>query len=101
MFHGARVMIYQSLLNIMSYPSVKKRSKNHSSGDVDKSIKKIQTGKISQAEAVREYSIPRRTLGRKCNNKRENLAEKRPGYLPVLREAAKNYLVQWELVTHK
>ena len=83
MFHGARVMIYQSLLNIMSYPSVKKRSKNHSSGDVDKSIKKIQTGKISQAKAVYEYGIPCQTLARKCKKKRDNVAEKSPGSLPL------------------
>ena len=69
-------------------PSVKKRRKNYSYGDVDEAITKIRTGEISQAKEVHEYGIPRRTLARKCRNKRENLAEKRLGSLPILVEAA-------------
>ena len=74
MFHCVRALSDQSLPKMMSSPSVKKRRKNYSSGDVDEAITKIQTGEISQAKAVREYGILRRTLARKCKNKRENVA---------------------------
>ena len=54
MFRGARALS-QSLLKMMSSPSVKKTRKNYSSSDVDKATTKIQTGEISQAKAVRAY----------------------------------------------
>ena len=55
----------QSLFKMMSSPSVKKKRKNYSSGDLDEAITKIQTGDISQAKVVREYSIPVPNLGTK------------------------------------
>ena len=76
-------------------PSVKKRRNNYSSGDVDEDIKKIQTGEISQDKAVHEYGITRQTLARKYRNKRYNVADKRPGYLPVLGEETEKDLVRW------
>ena len=73
MFHGVRALSDQSLLKMMSSPSVKNKRKNYSSGDVDKSITNIQTGGISQAKSVCEYGIPRQTLAHKCKNKRDNV----------------------------
>ena len=70
MFHGERALSEQSLLKMISSPSVKKRKNNYSSGDVDEAITKIQTGEILQAKAVCKYGIPRQTLARKCKNKR-------------------------------
>ena len=61
MIHGVHALNYQSLLNMMSSPSVKNMSKNYPSSDVDEAITNIQTGDISQAKAVREYGITRRT----------------------------------------
>ena len=78
----------QTLLKMVSSPSVKKRRKNCSSVEVDESITNIQTGYISQVKAVCEYGITRQTLLLKCENKRENEPEKRPGSLPVLGDAA-------------
>ena len=101
MLHGASALSDQSLLKMMSSPSMKKRRKNYSSDNADKAIKNIETGEISQAKAVREYGIPHRTLARKCKNKRENVAEKRPCTLPVLGEAAEKGLVQWALAMQK
>ena len=94
MFRGARALIDQSLPNMMSSTSMKKRRKNYSSSDTDEAITKIQTGEISQAKSVHEYVIPCQILVRKCNNKRYNLADKIPGSLPVLGEAAEKDLVQ-------
>ena len=84
MFHGAWSLSYLSLLKMISSPSVRKRKKNYSLGDIDEAITNIQTGDISQEKAVCEYGIPRRTLARKCKNKIENVADKRPGSLPVM-----------------
>ena len=100
MFHCAHALI-QSLLNLMFSLSVKRRSNNYSSGDIDKDTTKIQTGDISQLKAVREYVIPGWTLARKCNNKIENVSEKRPVSLSMLGEAAEKYLVQWVLAMQK
>ena len=80
---------------------MKKRRNNYSSGDVDEDIKKIQTGEISQDKAVHEYGITRQTLARKYRNKRYNVADKRPGYLPVLGEETEKDLVRWELAIQK
>ena len=101
MLHGASALIDQSLLKMMSSPSVKKRRKNYSSFDVDKSITRIKTGEISHAKAVCKYVILRQTLARKFRNKRENVSEKSPGSLPVMGEAAEKYLVQWSLAMKK
>ena len=87
MFHGAHALSYQSLLKMMSSPSVKNRIDNYFSSDVDETITDIQTGEISQAKAVCEYVISRQLLAQKCKNKIENVAEKRPGYLPVMGES--------------
>ena len=43
----------QSLINMMSSPSMKNSRDDYSSGDVDEAITKIHTGEISQARAVR------------------------------------------------
>ena len=71
MFHVAHALSDQSLLKTMSSPSMKKRKNYYSSSEAEISITKIQIGEISQAIAVREYGILRRTLVRKCKNKRE------------------------------
>ena len=84
MFHGECALSDQSLLKMMVSPSVKKRRKNYSSGDVDEAIKKIQTGETSQAKAVCEYGIPLRTLARECDNKVDNVVEKRTGSIPMM-----------------
>ena len=84
MFHGVRELSDQSLLNMMTYPSVKNRRNNYSSGDADEATTNIQTGEISQAKAVREYGIRLQTLARKYRNKLENVADNRTGFLPVL-----------------
>ena len=101
MFHGVRTLREQSLLKMMSSLYVKKRRNNYSSGDVDEAITNIQKGEISQAKSVRKYGIPRQMLAQKCKNKREIVAEKRPGSLPVLREAAEKDLLQWALAMQK
>ena len=56
--HGARVLSDQSLLNMMSFTSVKKRRKNYYFVYVEEAITEIQTGNISQAKPVRKYGIP-------------------------------------------
>ena len=86
---------------MVSSPSVKNMRKNYSSGDVDKSVTEIQTGDISQAKAVLKYGIPRQMLAHKCKNRRNNVAEKRPGSCPVLGEAAYKDLVRWALAMQK
>ena len=101
MFHGARALNDQSLLNIMYSPFVKKRRKNKSHIDVDESIPNIQIGNISQEKLVREYEIPRRTLARKCKNKIDIVAENSPGPILVLVKAAEKDLVQWSLSMKK
>ena len=40
-------------------------------------------------------------LGRKCKNKTENLAEKRPGSLPVMGKSENNDLLKWALDIQK
>ena len=65
MFHGARTLSDQSLVNIMSYSLVKKRSNNYSSGVIDEAITNIQIGEISYAKSVFKYGILRQTLGKK------------------------------------
>ena len=87
MFHGA-CTLSQTLLEMISSPSVKKRRENNSYGDAYKAITKIETGEISHMKEVRGHGILRQTMAQKCKNKRENVAEKRPGSLPVLGEAA-------------
>ena len=77
-----------------SYQSLLKRE-NYSSGDIDEYITNIQTKKISQVKAVREYVIPCWTLERKCKKKRYNVAYNRPGPTPVMKEATEKDLVQW------
>ena len=52
MFHGV-CALSQTILKMMFYCSVKKKTKNNSSSDVDKAITKIQTGDISQVKEVR------------------------------------------------
>ena len=74
LFHGAHTLIDQSLLKMMSSPSVKKKSKNYYSDDIGKDITEIQTEDISQAKSVHEYSIPLQILAWKFKNKRENVA---------------------------
>ena len=101
MFHGPRALSDQSVLKMMSSPSVKNRRKNYSSGDVDEAITNIRTGEISRAKAVKEYGIHSQTLVPKCKNRRDNVAEKRPGSLPVLGESADKDLVQWALFMKK
>ena len=98
MFHGACTLSDQSLLKMVPSPSLKKRRKNYSSGDVGEAITKIQTGEILQVKAVLVYGIQHLTLARKCKNKLENVAENRPCSLPVLGEAAEKDLVQWAFV---
>ena len=84
MFHGVRELSDQSLLNMMTYPSVKNRRNNYSSGDADEATTNIQTGEISQAKAVRKYGIRLQTLAQKYRNKIENVAENRTGSISVL-----------------
>ena len=43
----------------------------------------------------------RRKLAHKCKNKKVNVAEKRPGSIPVLGEATYKALLQWVLAIHK
>ena len=93
MFHGVRALS-QPLLKMMPSPSVKNRRKNHSYGDVDIAITKIQTGEITQAKAVHKYLILRRILERKCKNKRDNVEEKRPGSFPMMGQAEEKDLVK-------
>ena len=101
MFHGARALSDQSLLKMMSSPSVKNKRKDYSSSDVDETITKIQKWNISRSKKLCEYVIPWRTLAQKCRNKRDNLAKKSPGSLPVLGEAVDKDLVQWALPMQK
>ena len=101
MFHGACALSDHSLVKMISSLSVKNKRKNYSSGDVDKSITKIETGDISQARAVRKYGITHQKLAWKCNKNIENVEEKRPGYLTVIGEASEKYLVQWTLEMQK
>ena len=61
----------------------------------------MQTGEITQVKVGRKYGMPCRVLARKCKNKIENMAEKRPGSLPVLWEAAEKDLVQCTLEMQK
>ena len=75
--------------------------KNYSSSDVDKAIRKSDTGEISQVKAISKYCIPRRTLAIKFKNKRDNVVEKNPGLTSVLGGEAEKYLVQWALSMHK
>ena len=93
MFHGARALSDQSLLKMKSSPSVKKKSNNYSSGDVDKSTTEVKAGEITQVKAVHEYGIPHQTLVQKCKNKIDDLVEKRPGSLIVMLESAEKDLL--------
>ena len=68
-----RALSYRSLIKMMSYPSVKNKNKNYSSGDVYKAIKKIKTGEISQAKSIHKYGILQKTLAIKCKKERDNL----------------------------
>ena len=86
---------------MMSSPSVIKKRKNYSSGDVDEAIKNIQIGDISHAKSVCKYEIPIQTLVPECKNKIDDVEEKRLGSLTVLGEAAEKDLVQWSLVIQK
>ena len=79
---------------MVSYPSVKKRMHNSSSGDFVKSITKIQTREISQAKAFFKYGTPRQTLAQKCNEKIDNVEDIRPGPFPVLGGSVEKDLVQ-------
>ena len=97
MFHGAHALSDQSLLKMTSSPSVKKKSNNYSSGDVDKSTTEIKAGEITQVKAVHEYGIPFRMLARKCKKKRESMAENRPEMIPVMGESEDKDMMKWSL----
>ena len=101
MFHCTYTLSDPSLLNMMTCPSVKKRRRNYSSSHVSEYITNIQIGDNSQAKEVFKYSTPRQMLGRKCKNKRDNLAKKRPGPIHVLGEALETDLVQLSLAINK
>ena len=74
---------------------------NYSSGEIDKSITKIQTGEISQVKSVCGYGILRCTLEINSNKKIDNVEDKRPSQNPFLGEAAEKDLVQWFHVMQK
>ena len=93
----ARMMINQSLITMMFSTSAKKRRSHYYSSEVVTATTKIQTGEISQAQAVYDYGIPCQTLPRKYSKKRKILAEKNTAPITVLGEAAEKDLVQWAL----
>ena len=59
-----------------------------------KPSQRLKQERFQGAKAVHECGILRRTLARKCKNKIENVAEKRPGSLPVLVDPADKDLLQ-------